>query len=116
MTNIPTQHDFPAEFTASTLTGSISVRTTEHGLPLGVALEPDQLRRDPAQLAAELLRLCQQSAARAGVARRENLKAAGFTPEMLALTGLPTEQEVAAAEIIAEQEYENEPQSWLHST
>lgn len=116
MPNEPVQQDFPTEFTASTRTGSIAVRTTEHGLPLGVTLEPDQLRRDPAELAAELLRLCRQSAARAGVARRENLKAAGFTPEMLARTGLPTERDVAAAEIVAEQEYENEPQSWLHST
>ncbi|MFC8042687.1 hypothetical protein [Nocardia sp. NPDC057353] len=97
------------------MNGTITVRTTEHGLPLGVTLDPDQLRRDPDQLAAELLRLCRQSAARAGVARREQLREAGFTPEMLARTGLPTERDVAAAEIIAEQEYETEPQSWLHS-
>lgn len=107
--------DFPAEFTAATVTGSIVVRTSEMGLPLGITVEPDQLRRDPDQLAAEILRLCGQSAARAGLARREYLKAAGYSPEALALTGLPTEREVAAAEIVAEQEYENEPQSWLHS-
>jgi len=34
---------------------------------------------------------------------------------MLAMTGLPTEQEVARQEIIEEQEYETEPQSWLRS-
>ncbi|MFC8527922.1 hypothetical protein [Nocardia sp. NPDC057227] len=107
--------DFPAEFTAATVTGAIVVRTTESGLPIGITVDPDQLRRDPAQLAAEILRLCGQSAARAGLARREYLRASGFTPEMLARTGLPTEREVAAAEIVAEQEYETEPQSWLRS-
>ncbi|UGT60000.1 hypothetical protein [Nocardia asteroides] len=111
----PAEPGFPAEFSASTVTGSIAVRTTETGLPLGITLDPDQLRRDPGELAAEILRLCRQSAARAGLARREHLRAAGFTPEMLARTGLPTEREVVAAEIVAEQEYETEPQSWLRS-
>ncbi|WP_039795613.1 hypothetical protein [Nocardia araoensis] len=107
--------EFPAEFVATSLTGSISVRTTEMGLPLGIKVDPDQLRRDPEALAGEVLRLCKQAANRAGLARRAQLRQLGFTSEMLALTGLPTEQQVATQEIIDEQEYDTEPQSWLRS-
>ncbi|WP_107654185.1 hypothetical protein [Nocardia suismassiliense] len=110
-----TPQEFPTEFTVTSLTGSIAVRTTEQGLPLGIKLDQDQLRRAPEALAAEILRLCKQSANRAGMARRAQLKEAGFTAEMLSMTGLPTEQEVARQEIIEEQEYETEPQSWLRS-
>lgn len=107
--------EFPTEFTAASLTGSIVVRTTEQGLPVGVTVDGDQLRRDPAELAGEILRLCQKSAKRAGLARRNHLAEAGFDPALLAATGLPTEAEVAAAEIAEEQEYDTEPQSWLRS-
>ncbi|WP_280312482.1 hypothetical protein [Nocardia abscessus] len=106
---------FPTEFVATSVTGSISVRTTEMGLPLGVKVDSDQLRRDPEVLAGEILRLCKQAANRAGLARRAHLQQLGFTSEMLALTGLPTEQQVARQEIIDEQEYDTEPQSWLRS-
>ncbi|MGK8511923.1 hypothetical protein ACRS5S_29170 [Nocardia asiatica] len=106
---------FPTEFVATSLTGSISVRTTEMGLPLGIEVDADQLRRDPEALAGEILRLCKQSANRAGLARRAQLRQWGFSSEMLALTGLPTEQQVARQEIIDEQEYDTEPQSWLRS-
>ncbi|MGK8520571.1 hypothetical protein ACRS6B_02950 [Nocardia asteroides] len=91
------------------------MRTTEMGLPVAVEVDADQLRRDPDALAGEILRLCKQAANRAGLARRVQLQQLGFTPEMLALTGLPTEQQVARQEIIEEQEYDTEPQSWLRS-
>ncbi|MEU1962558.1 hypothetical protein [Nocardia sp. NPDC019255] len=107
--------EFPTEFVATSLTGSISVRTTETGLPLGIKVDADQLRRDPEALAGEVLRLCRQAANRAGLARRAQLRQLGFTAEMLALTGLPTEQQVATQELIDEQEYDTEPQSWLRS-
>lgn len=107
--------EFPTEFTASSLTGGIVVRTTEQGLPVGITIDADELRKDSSALAAEVLRLCQKSAKRAGLARREQLAAVGFDPKLLAATGLPTEAEVAAAEIIDEQEYDTEPPSWLRS-
>ncbi|WP_054815796.1 hypothetical protein [Nocardia arizonensis] len=107
--------EFPTEFTASSLTGSIVVRTTEQGLPVGIAVEPAELRRDPRELAAEVLRLCRKSAKRAGLARRNQLAEAGFDPALLSATGLPTEAEVATTEIVEEQEYDTEPQSWLRS-
>ncbi|WP_280398177.1 hypothetical protein [Nocardia carnea] len=115
MSAVPGDAEFPTEFTAHSLTGSIRVRTSEMGLPVAISVEPGELRRDPESLAGEILRLCKQSAARAGLERRKQLKEAGFTSEMLRLTGLPTEEEVARQEIVAEQEYETEPESWLRS-
>ncbi|WP_278264911.1 hypothetical protein [Nocardia sp. AG03] len=107
--------EFPVEFTASSRTGAIEVRTTERGLPVGITIDGDQLRGDPDALAAEILRLCKQSAERAGLARRTQLAEAGFDPGLLAATGLPTEAQVAAAEIAEEQDYDTEPESWLRS-
>ncbi|MGW5385217.1 hypothetical protein [Nocardia sp. NPDC003963] len=107
--------EFPTEFGAHSLTGTIRVRTTEMGLPVALSVEPAQLRRDPDALAGEILRLCRQAAARAGLERRKQLQEAGFTAEMLRTAGLPTEAEVARREIVAEQEYDTEPESWLRS-
>ncbi|MGY4102268.1 hypothetical protein ACW2Q0_22345 [Nocardia sp. R16R-3T] len=103
----------PPEWTATSRSGAISVRTTEQGLPLGISIEPAELKRDPQGLAAEVLRLCRQAANRAGMARRAELAAAGMPGEMLALTGLPTTEDVARQELAEEQEYETEPDSWL---
>ncbi|MEU4837328.1 hypothetical protein [Nocardia testacea] len=107
--------EFPTEFGAHSLTGTIRVRTTEMGLPVAISVAPDQLRRDPDALAGEILRLCKQSAARAGLERRKQLQDAGFTTDMLRSTGLPTEAEVARQEILDEQDYDTEPESWLRS-
>ncbi|MEU1523130.1 hypothetical protein ABZ413_13115 [Nocardia rhamnosiphila] len=107
--------EFPTEFGAHSLTGTIRVRTTEMGLPVAISVEPDQLRRDPVALAGEILRLCKQSAARAGLERRKYLQEAGFTADMLRLAGLPTEADVARQEIVDEQDYDTEPESWLRS-
>lgn len=107
--------EFPTEFGAHSLTGTIRVRTTEMGLPVAISVAPDQLRRDPDALAGEILRLCKQSAARAGLERRKQLQEAGFTTDMLRSTGLPTEAEVARQEILDEQDYDTEPESWLRS-
>ncbi|WP_280425428.1 hypothetical protein [Nocardia carnea] len=112
---VPGDTEFPTEFTAHSLNGSIRIRTTEMGLPTSISVEPGELRRDPDSLAAEILRLCRQSAARAGLERRRHLQEAGFTSEMLKLAGLPTEEEVARQELVQEQEYETEPESWLRS-
>lgn len=101
--------------TAASRSGSISVVTTEQGLPTSITVEPDELRRDPGALAAEILRLCRRAADRAGMARRAELAAAGVSPEVLALTGLPKPEEVAAREFAEEQDYEEEPQTWLRS-
>ncbi|MFI1462577.1 hypothetical protein [Nocardia carnea] len=114
-TGIAGDAEFPIEFTAHSITGSIRIRTTETGLPVAVSVEPGELRRDPDALAGEILRLCKQSAARAGLERRKQLQEAGFTSEMLKLAGLPTEEQVARRELVQEQEYDTEPESWLRS-
>ncbi|GAB4583212.1 hypothetical protein [Nocardia sp. IFM 10818] len=101
--------------TAANTGGSIRIRVTEQGIPLAVKVDPAELRRDPAQLAGELLRLCQRAANRAGLARRKQLEAAGMSADALARTGLPTEAEVARQEIVEEQDYDTEPQSWLRT-
>ncbi|MEC3955043.1 hypothetical protein VMT65_18525 [Nocardia sp. CDC153] len=105
--------DFPTEFTLSSRTGAIVVTTTEAGLPRAISVDRARLREDPELLAAEILRLCHQSAARAGIERRAQLQAAGLSSELLALTGLPTAEDVTRQEYLEEQEYETEPESWL---
>ncbi|WP_406270385.1 hypothetical protein OH799_28625 [Nocardia sp. NBC_00881] len=101
--------------TATSRSGSISVETTEEGLPTGITIERDELRRTPGELAREILSLCRQSANRAGLARRAELEAAGLSSEMLALTGLPKPEDVAREEFVEESDYDVEPQSWLRS-
>lgn len=100
---------------AASRSGSISVETTEQGLPIKIGVEPGELRRAPADLAGEILRLCKQAANRAGLARRAELEAAGMSSEMLALTGLPKPEDVARDEYVEESEHDYEPQSWLRS-
>ena len=103
------------EWTAANRTGSISVRTTEQGLPLGISVDPAELRRDPQALAAEVLRLCKQAANRAALARRAEFEEAGVAPEALRRMGLPTPAQVAQSELLEQDEYETEPESWLRS-
>lgn len=100
---------------ATSRSGSISVEVTEQGLPIAISLEPAELRRDPSELAGEIVRLCKQAANRAGLVRRAELSAAGMSNEMLALTGLPKPEDVAQLELVEESEYEVEPRSWLRS-
>ncbi|MER7453407.1 hypothetical protein ABTW96_24310 [Nocardia beijingensis] len=103
----------PAEWSANSRTGTISVRTTEQGTPLSVTVDPAELRRDPEVLAGEILRLCRQAANRAALMRRAELEQAGMAPEMIALFGLPTPEDVARQEIADEEDYDTEPDSWL---
>jgi|GEM_PF-4767848 len=111
------EHQQPVltEWTASSRTGSITVRATEQGLPLGISVDPTELKRDPQALAGEVLRLCKQAANRAALARRTEFEEAGVAPEMLRLMRLPTSEEVAQAELQEEGDYETEPESWLRS-
>ncbi len=103
------------EWTAASRTGSITVRTTDQGLPLGISVDPAELRRDPRALAAEVLRLCKQAANRAALARRAEFEEIGVDQNALRLMGLPTPEQVARSEIREEGEDEYEPGSWLRS-
>lgn len=97
---------------AMSANGSIHVQTTDQGLPLAVTVEPHDLRREPAELAGEILRLCRRAANRAGAAQRAELAAAGIDPGMLELTGLPREQQVQRQELLDEQD-DFEPRTWM---
>lgn len=99
---------------ATSRTGTISVVTTDQGLPTSVRLEPSELRKDPDILASEVLRLCQQAAMHAGVARREELKAQGVSGEIIDAMKLPRAQELARAEY-EDDAGANAPGSWLRS-
>ncbi len=89
--------------------GRISVETTEMGLPTAVVIDRGELRRDPALLAGEILRLCRQGSARARLARRGELATAGVERDVLDSFGLPTADEVALAELVDETEYDYAP-------
>ncbi|WP_067819039.1 hypothetical protein [Nocardia inohanensis] len=100
---------------AASHSGSIRVRTTPQGIPVALKVDPAELHRNPDELAGELLRLCQRAAARAGLALRKQLEESGMSAEALAHTGLPTEADVAQQELVEEQDYDTEPQSWLRT-
>ncbi|PXX61701.1 hypothetical protein DFR70_108259 [Nocardia tenerifensis] len=93
--------------------GGIVVAATDSGLPTMVRVTPGQLRRDPAELAADVLRLCRLATDRAGLRRREYLTGLGLGEDALRLLGLPTTQTLERAELADEAEHEYEPRSWL---
>ena len=82
---------------ATSRTGNIAVLTTDQGLPTSVRIEPAELRKDPGLLAAEVLRLCQQAAMKAGVARRDELRAGGVSNEIIDAMNLPRPDDLARA-------------------
>ncbi|MFJ9362844.1 hypothetical protein ACIRRA_00280 [Nocardia sp. NPDC101769] len=104
-----------ASLVVANTSGSIRVRATTQGLPLAVKVESAELHRDPQQLAAEILRVCQKAANRAGLALRKQLEEAGLDAESINRANLPTEADVARQEIVEEQDYDTEPQSWLRT-
>jgi hypothetical protein len=99
---------------ATSRTGTITVVTTDQGLPTQVRLEPTELRKDPSVLAAEVLRLCQQAAMRVAVARREELKAGGVSTDIIDQMKLPTADDLARAEYRDDADA-SAPSSWLRS-
>lgn len=78
--------------------GSISVVTTERGLPVALKIDPRELKKSPKHLADEILALCRLSAMRAQVEHRKEMKAQGHDPGTIEVMRLATESELAAAE------------------
>lgn len=78
--------------------GTISVHTTERGLPVALRLDPVELKKPPAQLADEIMALCRLSAARAQVERRRELTEKGYSTTVIDPLQLATEDELARAE------------------
>jgi hypothetical protein len=93
-------------------TGTISVRTTERGLPVALRLDAVELDKPPQQLARDIMTLCTLSAARAQVARRRDLVEAGFSASVIRSLHLATEEELARAEEEALADEDDLPTSW----
>ncbi len=93
-------------------TGTISVVTTDRGLPVGLHLDAAELAKPPEQLARDILGLCRLSAARAQVARRRELSEKGFSASVIRTLNLATEEDLALAEEAAYADGEDLPPSW----
>lgn len=78
--------------------GGIAVRTTERGLPVGLTIHERELGRPAAELAAEIFLLCQLSAQRLQVSRRQDLVAHGVSPEVIQGLDLATAADLERTE------------------
>jgi hypothetical protein len=92
--------------------GTISVRTTERGLPVALRIDAVELKKPPEQLAADILALCRLSATRAQVARRRDLVEKGFSATVVQGLQLATEEDLARAEEDALRDEDELPTSW----
>lgn len=95
----------PVTATAHNRAGTISVRTTDEGLPVDLRIDPRELRYGAARLSAEILTLNNRAAREAAALRREQLDEQGLPRELLDRMGLPTRESLAR---------EQQPESWLH--
>jgi hypothetical protein len=95
--------------------GTISVLTTERGLPLALQLDAVELTKPPEQLARDIMALCKLSAARAQVARRRELLEQGFSASVIRGLHLATEQDLAQAEEEAAGDDNELPPTWIRS-
>jgi hypothetical protein len=95
--------------------GTISVITTERGLPVALRLDAAELKKPPQQLARDIMALCRLSAARAQVARRRELVEKGFSATVIRGLKLATEEELIRAEEEALGDADELPPSWRRS-
>jgi hypothetical protein len=95
--------------------GTISVLTTERGLPVKLRLDAVELKKPPEQLARDILALCRLSAARAQLTRRRDLVEKGFSAAVIRGLQLATEQDLARAEDEVRGDEDELPSSWRRS-
>jgi hypothetical protein len=95
--------------------GTISVLTTERGLPVALRVDAAELKKPPEQLARDIMALCRLSAARAQVARRRDLLEKGFSAPVLRGLQLATEEELSRAEEEVLGDEDELPPSWRRS-
>lgn len=93
--------------------GTIKVETTEQGLPLKLVIQREAMQHSPAQLAQEILKLCQRSALIARVEQRDALIENGIPVELLNNLKLPTRDDIAREELESEQHDDGAAQGWL---
>jgi hypothetical protein len=95
--------------------GTISVLTTERGLPVALRLDPVELKKPPEQLAHDIMALCRLSATRAQVAHRRDLAEKGFSAAVIHGLQLATEEELSRAEEEVLGDEDELPSSWKRS-
>ncbi|MGV8872217.1 MAG: hypothetical protein ACOH2Q_06805 [Rhodococcus sp. (in: high G+C Gram-positive bacteria)] len=81
---------------SGTRSGSVTVRATEHGLPIAIAIDERELRYGGGALASVILQQCTRASAAARAQRRTLLAEDGVPAEVLDRLGLPTRARVAA--------------------
>ncbi|MEE2035384.1 hypothetical protein [Rhodococcus chondri] len=101
----------PATATARNRAGTISVRTTDEGLPMELQIDPRELRYGAARLAEEIVALNRRAALEAAALRRDTLAAQGVPGDVLDRIGLPTRADVARSQ--QQQDETQPPVSWL---
>jgi hypothetical protein len=95
--------------------GTISVVTTERGLPVALRLGDVELKKPPQQLASDIMALCRLSAARAQVARRRELAENGFSADVVRALQLATEEDLTSAEADVYGDEDDLPPTWMRS-
>jgi hypothetical protein len=95
--------------------GTISVLTTERGLPVKLRLDAVELKKPPDRLARDIRALCRLSAARAQVERRRGLVEKGFSAAVIRGLQLATEEELVSAEEDVVGDEDELPSSWRRS-
>jgi hypothetical protein len=95
--------------------GTISVRTTDRGLPVALRIDAVELKNPPEQLARDIMALCRLSAARAQVIYRRELVEKGFTASVIRGLQLATEDDLSQAEDEALGDEDDLPSSWKRS-
>ena len=91
---------------------TVAVRATDTGLPVDIRVDRREMRFGGEHLAREILRLCRGAGREAGARRRDELSQAGLSGEVLDRLGLPTRDDVAAAEHAAAEDTDS-PASWM---
>lgn len=95
--------------------GTISVLTTDRGLPLALHLDAVELKKPPDQLARDIMALCRLSAAQAQVARRRELLEQGFSASVVRGLHLATEEDLLDATEVATGDDDDLPPTWIRS-
>jgi hypothetical protein len=95
--------------------GTISVRTTERGLPVALRLDAVELKKPPDQLARDIFALCRLSAVRAQVEHRRDLVEKGFSATVIRGLQLATEEELTRVEEEVLGDEDDLPTSWRRS-
>ncbi|MBY4381817.1 hypothetical protein HQO24_10205 [Rhodococcus fascians] len=97
---------------SATRSGSVSVRATEHGVPIAIAIDERELRYGGTALASTILDRCTRATAAARAQRRIRLAEDGVPADILDRLGLPTHARTAA-DANDDLAQEPAPTSWL---